>query len=79
MVKEILVGMDGKDIWTLNLNEVLVVAVVVLVEMAVMPQVQVMDPPMDIPIHNMDSTHFGMEKVELVVLVDLFLNLDLLI
>ena len=71
--------MDGKDIQILNLNEVLVAAVVVLVEMAVMPQVQVMDPPMVIPIHNMETIHFGMDKVERVVLVDLFLNLDLLI
>ena len=78
LVREILVGMDGKDIWTLNLNEVLVAVVVVLVEMAVMLQVQLMDL-LDIRIQIMVvALHFGMDRGEMVDLVDLSLCLDLL-
>ena len=78
-VKEILVGMDGKDIQTLNPKWVLVAAVVVLAVLAVMLQVQLMDP---LHIHFQimeEAVHFGMDKVDLVAMVDLSLCLDLLL
>ena len=76
-VKEILVGEDIKGIQILNPKEVLVAVEVVLVIKVVMLQVQLMDPPLDIPIHNMGH-HFFAVMVVLVEMVELSLCLELL-
>ena len=79
VVKEILVGMDGKDIQILNLKEVLAAAVAVLVVMVLMPKVQLMDPPLVNLIQPMDFGQVSSDKVDLVDLVELSLCLDLLL
>tara|TARA_B100000085_G_scaffold214787_1_gene199016 strand:- start:347 stop:709 length:363 start_codon:yes stop_codon:yes gene_type:complete len=78
--KEILVGMDGKDIQTLNPKWVLVAAVVVLAVLAVMLQVQLMDL-LDIRIQTIHllGIRGGMDKVDPVAMVELSLCLELLI
>ena len=57
--------LDGKDIQALNPNKVLVVAVVVLVEMVELDQVQIMDPLIiHIQTTHLLGIHSGMDKVE---------------
>ena len=80
LVREILVGMDGKDIQTLNLNKVLVAVVVVLVEMVVTQQVQLMDPlHIHIQTIHLLVIHSGMDMLATVDLVEMSLCLNLLI
>jgi hypothetical protein len=79
LVKDILVDMGGKDIHNLNPRWVLAAAVEALAIRVLTHQVQAMDPPMDIHIQTMVSIHFGMDKVDLVVRVELSLCLTLLI
>ena len=78
LVKDILVGEDEEHIQILNLAEVLVEEEVVLVDKVMMPQVQIMETPMDIPIQHMGH-HFFVLMVVMVDLVELSLCLELLI
>ena len=80
VVKEILVGVDSKDLIALNPNKVLVAVVVVLAVLALMLQVQLMDL-LDIHIQTIHllGIRGGMDKVDPVAMVELSLCLDLLI